>query len=114
MKTLKTDPNASFDKIHSFSAEEILPQVTWGTSPEMVTHVDDSIPDVKEDNKTLMSALDYMGLKPEQKLKTLNLIKFSWFLQTRIEFEHFKNFVAIKFQKIKNNSIQFRTCKKTS
>ena len=72
-KTLKTDPNASFDKIHSFSAEEILPQVTWGTSPEMVTHVDDSIPDVKEDNKTLMSALDYMGLKPGTKIKDIEL-----------------------------------------
>ena len=44
----------------------------------MVTHVDDS--DVKEDNKTLMSALDYMGLKPGTKIKDVNSIKFSWFL----------------------------------
>ena len=72
-KTLKSDPNASFDKIHSFNAEEILPQVTWGTSPEMVADIDDSVPVVKEDNKTLISALNYMGLKPGTKIKDIEI-----------------------------------------
>lgn len=72
-KTLKSDPNASFDKIHTFDAEDILPQVTWGTSPEMVTHIDDSIPEIKGNNKALISALDYMGLKPGTKIKDIEL-----------------------------------------
>ena len=77
-KTLKTDPNASFDKIHSFSAEEILPQVTWGTSPEMVIGVKDRIPS-KEDytsqteRNNFEAALDYMGLSAGDSLENYSL-----------------------------------------
>ena len=39
-KTLKTDENATFDKVISIIGNDIKPQVTWGTSPEMVTSID--------------------------------------------------------------------------
>ena len=68
-----TDSDALFDSKYLFSAEEILPQVTWGTSPEMVTHVEDAIPQVGKDNKNLLDALSYMGLEPGTKIKDIEL-----------------------------------------
>ena len=72
-KDLVTDSDALFDSKYLFSAEEILPQVTWGTSPEMVTHVEDAIPQVDKDNKNLLDALSYMGLEPGTKIKDIEL-----------------------------------------
>ena len=72
-KDLATDSDALFDSKYLFSAEEILPQVTWGTSPEMVTHVEDAIPQVDKDNKNLLDALSYMGLEPGTKIKDIEL-----------------------------------------
>jgi len=72
-KDLATDSDALFDSKYLFSAEEILPQVTWGTSPEMVTHVEDAIPQVEKDNKNLLDALSYMGLEPGTKIKDIEL-----------------------------------------
>ena len=72
-KDLATDSDALFDSKYLFSAEEILPQVTWGTSPEMVTHVEDAIPHVGKDNKNLLDALSYMGLEPGTKIKDIEL-----------------------------------------
>ena len=72
-KDLVTDSDALFDSKYLFSAEEILPQVTWGTSPEMVTHVEDAIPQVRKDNKNLLDALSYMGLEPGTKIKDIEL-----------------------------------------
>ena len=72
-KDLVTDSDALFDSKYYFSAEEILPQVTWGTSPEMVTHVEDAIPQVRKDNKNLLDALSYMGLEPGTKIKDIEL-----------------------------------------
>ena len=72
-KDLATDSDALFDSKYLFSAEEILPQVTWGTSPEMVTHVEDAIPQVRKDDKNLLDALSYMGLEPGTKIKDIEL-----------------------------------------
>ena len=72
-KDLATDSDALFDSKYLFSAEEILPQVTWGTSPEMVTNVEDAIPQVGKDNKNLLDALSYMGLEPGTKIKDIEL-----------------------------------------
>ena len=44
-RTLRSDPEAKFDRMLELRAEEIKPQVTWGTSPEMVTTIDGSVPD---------------------------------------------------------------------
>jgi 3-isopropylmalate/(R)-2-methylmalate dehydratase large subunit len=68
-RTLRSDPDAKFDTVVKFDATEILPQVTWGTSPEMVTSIDGRVPDPdkeKDANKrgAIERALSYMGLQP--------------------------------------------------
>ena len=67
-KTLKSDAGAVFDKTILLNADEILPQVTWGTSPEMVVAITDKVPnpDNEQDESKragMQRALDYMGLK---------------------------------------------------
>ena len=65
--TLKTDQGAQFDKVIQLKAEDIAPQVTWGTSPEDVVGINDTVPaaeDFADENKQIAAArsLDYMGL----------------------------------------------------
>ncbi|MEW8384401.1 MAG: aconitase family protein, partial [Candidatus Thiodiazotropha taylori] len=67
-QTLHTDPGAEFDKVVTLDGAAIKPQVTWGTSPEMVVGVDQAVPDpadeadkVKADG--MRRALEYMGLE---------------------------------------------------
>ena len=67
-RTLVSDADATFDTVVTIRAEDILPQVTWGTSPEMVTTVGGKVPDPdKETNPTKREgyarALQYMDLK---------------------------------------------------
>lgn len=71
--TLHTDEGAKFDSVIEINAREIMPQVTWGTSPEMVLSVDARVPDPdKEKDDVRRSgmerALQYMGLKPNTPL----------------------------------------------
>ena len=68
-RTLKSDDDAQFDKVVELNAADIQPQVTWGTSPEMVTTVDGRVPDpatvadpVRREG--MERALKYMGLAP--------------------------------------------------
>ncbi len=63
-------PDAKFDRVLELRAEEIKPQVTWGTSPEMVTTIDGSVPDPEAERdpvkrEGIERALDYMGLQPK-------------------------------------------------
>jgi len=79
-KTLKSDPDAKFDREVTLEARDIKPHVTWGTSPEMVVPVDDSVPDPdREKDATkregLERALVYMGLKPRTKMTDIKLDK---------------------------------------
>ncbi len=60
-QTLKSDHDAVFDKVIEINASEILPMVTWGTSPEMVTDVSGNIP--MNGNGIYRPALEYMGLE---------------------------------------------------
>jgi 3-isopropylmalate/(R)-2-methylmalate dehydratase large subunit len=69
-RTLRSDPGAKFDRVVELRAEEIKPQVTWGTSPEMVTTIDGSVPDPEAERdpvkrEGIERALDYMGLQPK-------------------------------------------------
>src|SRR5690606_2338323 len=71
--TLHTDEGAQFDRVVEINARDIMPQVTWGTSPEMVLSVDGRVPDPdKEKDDVRRSgmerALQYMGLKPNTPL----------------------------------------------
>ena len=73
--SLKSDPNAVFDNEFSFSSQQILPQVTWGTSPEMVSSIDEKVPEPRDfkNKENYEDALNYMGLKPGTKLTDISL-----------------------------------------
>jgi 3-isopropylmalate/(R)-2-methylmalate dehydratase large subunit len=66
---LPTDPGACYDRSERFHADQIEPQVTWGTNPGQVTGVSGRVPNPAEfgtvsDQKAVAAALEYMGLKP--------------------------------------------------
>jgi 3-isopropylmalate/(R)-2-methylmalate dehydratase large subunit len=73
---LQSDAGATFDQVVELDAAHIIPQVTWGTSPEMVLSIDGRVPDPekeKDPNKRLAieRALTYMGLEPNKALNDL-------------------------------------------
>ena len=75
-RTLHSDSDAKFDAVVELDASQILPQVTWGTSPEMVLGIDGRVPDPdkeKDANKrgAIERALVYMGLEPGKALDDL-------------------------------------------
>lgn len=79
-ETLKTDEGAKFDKSVVINAERIKPQVTWGTSPEMVIAVDQNIPDPQQiqdsaKRENYLKALAYMGLKANTPIQSVPLDK---------------------------------------
>ncbi len=68
-RTLVSDPGARFDATVELAAAEIEPQVTWGTSPGMVTSVGGRVPNPGDESDPtrrsgMVRALEYMGLKP--------------------------------------------------
>jgi 3-isopropylmalate/(R)-2-methylmalate dehydratase large subunit len=77
-RTLHTDEGAKFDTVVEVNARDIKPQVTWGTSPEMVLPVDSRVPDPdreKDDVRRsgMERALEYMGLKPNTPLTDIRV-----------------------------------------
>ncbi|RFP14638.1 MULTISPECIES: 3-isopropylmalate dehydratase large subunit [unclassified Duganella] len=79
-RTLHSDAGARFDLVVTLNAAEIKPQVTWGTSPEMVTSIDGRVPDpdlekdsVKRD--AMEKALVYMNLKPNTAIEDIRIDK---------------------------------------
>jgi 3-isopropylmalate/(R)-2-methylmalate dehydratase large subunit len=79
-RTLRSDPGAKFDRTLELRAEEIKPQVTWGTSPEMVTTIDGSVPDPEAERdpvkrEGIERALTYMGLEPKTPMTGIFLDK---------------------------------------
>jgi 3-isopropylmalate/(R)-2-methylmalate dehydratase large subunit len=73
---LHSDPGAHFDTVVELDATKIVPQVTWGTSPEMVLGIDARVPDPdkeKDANKrgAIERALQYMGLEPGKPLNDI-------------------------------------------
>ena len=79
-RTLTSDPNAKFDRVVEIDARTVRPQVTWGTSPEMVIAVDERIPDPeKEKDATkrdgMERALVYMGLEPNKPITSIRVDK---------------------------------------
>ena len=72
-RTLPSDPGAHYDKIVQLDAAKIVPQVTWGTSPEDVLPITGAVPDPEQEvdenrRASMRRALDYMGLAAGQKL----------------------------------------------
>ncbi len=74
-KSLRTDDKAVFDNEIEIDVSKIKPQVTWGTSPEMVVNFDDPIPTIidsnEENKKNVELARSYMGIQNESKLSDL-------------------------------------------
>ncbi|MBI3545556.1 MAG: 3-isopropylmalate dehydratase large subunit [Gammaproteobacteria bacterium] len=79
-RDLKTDSGATFDKEVVLNAADIKPQVTWGTSPEMVVAIDGNVPDPEKENDStkrtgMQQALKYMGLKSGTPIRDIRLDK---------------------------------------
>jgi 3-isopropylmalate/(R)-2-methylmalate dehydratase large subunit len=79
-REMRSDANATFDNEVVFKAADIKPQVTWGTSPEMVVPVDASVPDPQKEADpmrriSMQNALKYMGLKPGTPIREIALDK---------------------------------------
>ncbi|BCE02685.1 3-isopropylmalate dehydratase large subunit [Marinicellulosiphila megalodicopiae] len=75
---LHSDEGAHFDKVINIEGSEIKPQVTWGTSPEMVLPVSANVPFIKDgktdtDKTSITRALHYMGLKEGQAITDIKL-----------------------------------------
>src|ERR1700687_2310871 len=68
-RTLASDPGAIFDRVVDIDVASLKPQVTWGTSPEMVVSIEDRVPDPGKEKDpakrgAIERALAYMGLEP--------------------------------------------------
>ncbi|MCG3190328.1 MAG: 3-isopropylmalate dehydratase large subunit [Burkholderiaceae bacterium] len=79
-RTLRSDDGAHFDKVVELDAAQIKPQVTWGTSPEMVLAIDDRVPDPEREKDAtrrdaIERALVYMGLQPNKPLADIGIDK---------------------------------------
>ena len=77
-RELHSDADAVFDRVVTLDAAAIKPQVTWGTSPEMVVAIDEAVPDpIREADPTqrnsIEQALRYMGLQPNTPITAIAL-----------------------------------------
>jgi len=75
-RSLTSDPEATFDRTVEIDASRIVPQVTWGTNPEMVTDVTGQVPDPAHEKDAerrtrMVRALEYMALNPGQAIRDI-------------------------------------------
>ena len=79
-KTLPSDPDAAFDKTVVLNSSHLVPQVTWGTNPGMVTTVDGHVPDPARvddpsQREAMERALKYMALAPNTPITDIRIDK---------------------------------------
>jgi 3-isopropylmalate/(R)-2-methylmalate dehydratase large subunit len=79
-RTLHSDPDAHFDAVVELDAAQIQPQVTWGTSPEMVVAINGRVPDPEKEKDAskrgaIERALVYMGLEPNKAMDDIFIDK---------------------------------------
>ena len=77
---LKSDDDAKFDKEINLEAEDILPMVTWGTSPQDVVTIDGKVPNPEREKdldkkNSIERSLSYMGLKADTPIKDIKIDK---------------------------------------
>jgi 3-isopropylmalate/(R)-2-methylmalate dehydratase large subunit len=77
-RTLHSDTDANFDAVVSVDVSKVSPQVTWGTSPEMVVPVNGKVPDPEEQinparRDAMKRALDYMNLRPGMQMTEIEI-----------------------------------------
>ena len=68
-ETFRGDPDARFDRVETYAAEDVAPQVTWGTNPGQVVSIDAKVPDPsavpdETERKSAARSLEYMNLTP--------------------------------------------------
>ena len=111
-ETLVSDDDAQFDTVVELRAEDIKPQVSWGTSPEMVLPVDANVPDpakesdpVKKDS--IERALKYMGLSANQAITDIKLDRVFIGSCTNSRIEDLREAAEVaKGRKVADNVIQ--------
>ncbi len=79
-RTLRSDPDAKWDAVVELDAAQIRPQVTWGTSPEMVVSIEDRVPDPEREKDAVKRgamerALQYMNLEPNKPIADIRIDK---------------------------------------
>jgi 3-isopropylmalate/(R)-2-methylmalate dehydratase large subunit len=79
-RTLRSDPDAVFDLVVTLDGSVLIPQVTWGTSPEMVLDVNGRVPDPDQEKDAekregIERALKYMGLEPNTRITDIRIDK---------------------------------------
>jgi 3-isopropylmalate/(R)-2-methylmalate dehydratase large subunit len=79
-RTLKSDEGAHFDRVVDIDASTLVPQVSWGTSPEMVVGIDQRVPDPEREKDAtkrdaIERALAYMGLDPNKAMADIHVDK---------------------------------------
>ena len=105
-ETLVSDKDAIFDRTEIFNAEDIEPQVSWGTSPEMVTSVDGAIPssDKVSNKEEYENTLEYMGLQSGTDIKSISLDKIFIGSCTNSRIEDLREAAeVVKGEKVANN-----------
>ena len=99
-RTLHSDADAHFDAVVTLNAADITPQVTWGTSPEMVLGINDRVPDPdheKDSNKrnAMERALTYMALEPGKPLADIHIDKIFIGSCTNSRIEDLRAFASV-------------------
>jgi len=108
-RTLHSDADAIFDKELNLYAVDIAPQITWGTSPEMVVPITGSTPALAEAKNDVqregwMRAFEYMGLKENTLMQDINIDKVFIGSCTNARIEDFRAAAVIaKGHKVANN-----------
>ena len=109
--TLHSDDGAKFDRVVTIEARDIRPQVTWGTSPEMVVTIEDRVPDPDKEKDAVKRegmerALLYMGLKPNTPLTEVRIDKVFIGSCTNSRIEDLRAAAAIVRGKRKADSVK--------
>lgn len=108
-RTLYSDPDAVFDTVIEIDGSEIAPQVSWGTSPEMVVDVTDAVPlpEAAQDESQKegwIRAYEYMGIKPGQPIVDIQLDRVFIGSCTNSRIEDLRSAAAvIKGRKVADN-----------
>ncbi len=110
-RELRSDPDAVFDSVVELNAADIMPQVSWGTSPEMVVPVAANVPNPEEESDAVKAngmrkALAYMGLEAGQSIESIPVDKVFIGSCTNSRIEDIRAAAAVIKGRRKANSVK--------